>query len=126
MQHGRVGGAGAPGSGLLGGSVDGGGFQRPVDLAAAAAEQVVVEALPELAGQEVEGERVDAGVEELEAEGDDLEVEHHEVVGFCREDEPHRVGVPRGLADQEEQHEAQDYTGHLGVEGEGWKGGRLY
>ena len=41
--------------------------QTSVSKPAATAEQIAVETQPELAGQEVERQRVDAGVEELEA-----------------------------------------------------------
>ena len=101
-----VGGRGSPR--VLAGAPGGRGLQGPVDLPATTAEQVAVEALPEGGRQEVQGERVDARVDELEAEGHDLEVVHepHGGVACIRiKPHPHLVHVPRQLADDEEKHE---------------------
>lgn len=107
----RVGGARAPAA--VQNMTPGAWRQAAVPQPATAAEQVPVETQPELPGQEVESQGIDAGVEELQAERDRLKVEPERVEEFRGEVPPHYVDVPRQAADDEDDDEGKDHTGDL-------------
>lgn len=112
MDHGGVGGAGAPHRAVE--VVHGGGrLQAGVAHALEAAEEVSVVVLSELRAQEVEGERVDAGVDVGQAEAEDLEDIPKVVVQRVIEVKPEKVDMAWQPADDKNEDETKDDAGHL-------------
>lgn len=87
--------------------------EGPVTATGATAEQIPVVVAPELVTQEIEGEGVDAGIDEGETEADDLEdVPEHIVLGVVVV-EPEEEDVAGQPEDGEHDDEGEDETSDL-------------